>query len=160
MKRYSTVFLRMAVLVAGIIVLALCGVAVWLVVTEPNPASAYYILARVFLAGTFLASIPCFVALYQAMKLLHYIDSDRAFSPLSVKSLKIITRCALADFLICAIGGLPFFYMVAEKDDAPGLIVIGMAIAGIAFVVFVVTSVLEQLLKEAIRMKTENDLTI
>jgi hypothetical protein len=160
MKRYSTLILRLIIFIAGMFVLALCGVAVWLVITEPNPASDYYILARVFLAGTCLAAIPCLIALYQALKLLGYIDTNRVFSDLSVKSLKIITRAALADFLICAIGGMPFFYIAAQTDDAPGLMLIGMVITGMAFVIFVFTSVLNRLLQEAISIKMENDLTV
>jgi hypothetical protein len=50
--------------------------------------------------------------------------------------------------------------MVAEKDDAPGLVVVGMVIAGVAFVIFVFASVLNRLLQDAIAMKSENDLTI
>ena len=45
-------------------------------------------------------------------------------------------------------------------DDAPGLIIIGMAIAGGAFVVAVFASVLKRLLQDAVNVKSENDLTI
>jgi hypothetical protein len=159
MKRYSTIILRFALFVAGAIVCAICSGAAWLAI-KTDPISEFYILSYVLLIGTCLAAIPFFIAVYQSYKLLGYIDTDRAFSELSVKALKIITRSALAEFLICTLGGLPFFYMVAEKDDAPGLIIIGMVIAGIAFVIFVFASVLNQLLQEAIAMKTENDLTI
>lgn len=61
---------------------------------------------------------------------------------------------------ICTLGGLPFFYVVAEKDNAPGLVLIGMTIAGIAFIIYVFASVLYKLLQDAIVIKTENDLTI
>ncbi|HHY82777.1 MAG TPA: DUF2975 domain-containing protein [Clostridiales bacterium] len=72
----------------------------------------------------------------------------------------VIMKSVFAEFLICTLGGLPFFYIVAEKDDAPGLIIIGMTIAGIAFVIFVFASVLNRLLQDVIAIKTENDLTI
>ncbi len=49
---------------------------------------------------------------------------------------------------------------MAKKDDAPGLVIIGMAIAGVAFIIFVFASVLNRLLQDVIAMKTENDLTI
>lgn len=49
---------------------------------------------------------------------------------------------------------------VADADDAPGVVLIGMAItfAPIAIVVF--AAVLQKLLKNAIDIKSENDLTV
>ena len=159
MKRCSTILLRLAIFVAGAIMLALCFGAGWIAIKE-NLASDYVLWARVLLGGTCAAAIPCFIALYQSFKLLGYIDANRAFSDLSVKALKIITWSALAEFLICTLGGLPFAYIIAEMEDAPGLVLIGMAIAGVAFVIFVFASVLNRLLQDAIDMKSENDLTI
>lgn len=157
MKRSSTVILRLAVFFAGAVVLALCGGAAWLAASETDPFSDW---AYVLLAGTCLAAVPCFIGLYQSLKLLGYIDTNRAFSELSVKALKVIARAAFADFLICTVGGLPFFYLVAKMEDAPGVVLIGMAIAGVAFVIFVFASVLNRLLQDAIAIKSENDLTI
>ena len=159
MKRYSTMILRLAIFASGAIVLAICSGAVWLTI-KTEPSSEYYILSYILLIGTCSAAIPFFIALYQSYKLLGYIDTNRVFSELSVKALKIITYSALVEFFICAMGGLPFFYIVAEKDDAPGLILIGMAITGVAFIIFVFASVLNRLLQDAIAMKSENDLTI
>lgn len=160
MKRCSTAILRLAVFVAGAVVLAICGVAVWLVMTEKSPASDYYVLSRVLLAGVCSAAVPFFIALHRSYKLLDYIDANRAFSELSVNALKVISRCAFADFLICAVAGLPFFYAVAQVEDAPGSVVIGMAIAGAAFVISVFASILCRLLQDVVSMKSENDLTI
>lgn len=159
MKRCSTIFLRIAIFVAGAIILAICFGAGCLAV-KTNPASGYLILSRVLLGVTCAAAIPFYIALYQSFKLLGYIDTNRAFSDLSVKALKIITWSSLVEFLICALGGLPFTYFLAEKEDAPGLILIGMAITGVVFVIFVFTSVLNRLLQDAIMMKSEIDLTI
>lgn len=159
MKQYSTLILRAAIFIAGAIVLAICGGAAWQAI-KLDSSAASVILAYVFLAGSCLASVPCFIALYQSYKLLGYIDTNRAFSELSVKALRIIMHSALTEFFICTLGGLPFFYILAEKEDAPGLVLIGAAIAGIAFIIFVFASVLSRLLQEAIVMKSENDLTI
>lgn len=159
MKSYSTMILRLAIFAAGAVVLAICGGAGWQAV-RTSPSSEYYILAYILFIGICLAAIPFFIALYQSYKLLGYIDTNRAFSELSVKALKIITRSALVEFFICTLGGLPFFYAVAEKDDAPGLVLIGMVIAGVAFVIFVFASVLGKLFQDAAAMKSENDLTV
>jgi len=151
--------LRLALIIAGAVVLAICIGAAWLAI-KTDPASEYHILSYILLIGTCTAAIPCYVALYQSYKLLGFIDSNRAFSELSVKALKVIERSALIEFFICALGGLPFFYIVAEKEDAPALIIIGVAIAGIAFIISVFASVLSKLLQEAVAIKSENDLTI
>lgn len=159
MKRCSTLILRLAIFVAGAVVLALCLRAGWFVIKTPS-FSEHFIWYCILLGGSCLAAVPCYIALYQSFKLLAYIDAGCALSDLSVKALKVITRSALAEFFICTLGGLPFFYVIAQMDDAPGLVVIGMAIAGAAFVIFVFASVLNRLLQDALAMKSENDLTI
>ncbi|EGW41794.1 hypothetical protein DOT_0212 [Desulfosporosinus sp. OT] len=55
---------------------------------------------------------------------------------------------------------MPFFYLVGEKDDAPGLILLGLVITFAPTVIAVFAAVLEKLLKDAIDIKSENDLTV
>ena len=136
MKRYSTLLLRIAIFVAGAVVIALCCVAGWLAFTTDSEADLL-IPARVFLGGCCASAVPFFIALYQSFRLLGYIDTNRAFSDLSVNALKIITRASLAEFLICTLGGIPFFFAVAQLDDAPGMLIVGIGLAGVAFVIFV-----------------------
>ena len=161
MKRCSTIILRCAVFLAGALILTLCGLTTILSVKELFSVTADYdYLTYILLIGTYASAAPFFIALYQALKLLNYIDSDRVFTELSVKALRIITHCAMAVFVVCTLGGLPFFYAIAQLDDAPGAIIIGMAISGVAFIVAVFASVLNRLLQDVIEIKTENDLTI
>src|SRR3954465_11090061 len=49
-----------------------------------------------FLAYAYVASIPFFVALYQAFKLLGYAGQNRVFSPAAVSAMRTIKRCAIA----------------------------------------------------------------
>ncbi len=107
----------------------------------------------------YATAIPFFFALYQAFKLLSYIDKNKAFSELSVKALKNIKYCAITISILYAVG-MPFFYLIAEEDDAPGLIVIGLVIIFASMVIAVFAAVLQKLLKEAIDIKSENDLTV
>jgi ABC-type tungstate transport system substrate-binding protein len=51
-------------------------------------------------------------------------------------------------------------YPIADADDAPGLIIIGAAIACAPVVIAVFAAVLERLLQSAIDLKSENDLTV
>src|SRR5690606_22897877 len=122
-----------------------------------NPDYAHILYS--FVIGMFLSVIPYFIALFQALKLLNYIDRNEAFSNLSVKALQKIKYCAISISIIY-IFVLPFVYVVAQLDDAPGLIIVGMAPIFGAMVIAVFAAVLQRLLQEAIRIKTENDLTV
>jgi hypothetical protein len=158
MKRGSTLFLRMAVFLIGTPVLALCIFGLpWLANNPVNPDYAHILYP--ILIGMYGSVIPFFAALYQAFKLLSYIDKDQAFSELSVKALKNIKRCAMTISGLYVVI-LPFVYFVAELDDAPGLIIIGMVPTFASMVIAVFAAVLQKLLKNAIEIKSENDLTI
>ena len=75
----------------------------------------------------YVSVIPFFVALYQAFKLLSYIDKNQAFSDLSVKSLKKIKYCAITISGLYVVV-LPFVFIFADLDDAPGLVIVGMVL--------------------------------
>lgn len=158
MKHGTTLFLKIAVILIGIPVLALCILGlIWLADNPVNPDYAHILYP--ILIGIFISAVPFFVALYQALRLLSYIDKNIAFSGLSVKALKNIKYCAVT---ICTLYVviMPFVYFVAEKDDAPGLIIIGMIPIFASLVIAVFAAVLHKLLQEAIDIKSENDLTI
>ncbi|MDR4435294.1 DUF2975 domain-containing protein [Bacillus tequilensis] len=160
MNRVSTLFLRIAVILIGIPILALCifvvpKIANYIGDLFPNMAYIQY-LVFIFL---YVTAIPFYYALYQAFKLLNYIDKNKAFSKMAVKALKNITYCAVTISVLFA-AGVPAFYFVAEIDDAPGIIVIGFVIIFASMVIAVFAAVLQKLLKEAIDIKSENDLTV
>lgn len=158
MKRGSTLFLRMAVFLIGTPVLAL-GIfgLTWLPKNPANPDYAHILYPIVI--GMYVSVIPFFGALYQAFKLLSYIDKNQAFSELSVKALKNIKICAITISGLYVVI-LPFVFLVAELDDAPGLVIIGMVPVFASMVIAVFAAVLQRLLKEAIDIKSENDLTV
>jgi hypothetical protein len=158
MKHGSTLFLKIALFLIGSPVLALCIFGlVWLPNNPANPEYAYMLYPIVI--GMYVAAIPFFVALYQAFKLLSYIDNNQAFSELSVKALKNIKFCAITiSGLFVVI--LPFIFLVADQDDAPGLIIIGMVPIFGSMVIAVFAAVLQRLLQEAIDIKSENDLIV
>jgi len=158
MKRGTTLFLKIAVILVGVPALVLCVYGLpWLV---KNPVNPYYasILYPIF-AGIYLTIVPYFFALYQALKLLNYIDRNNAFSQLSVKALKNIKYCAFSVSIIYTVM-LSFVYLLAKKDDSPGLIIIALIPLFAALVVAVFAAVLQKLLQEVIEIKLENDLTV
>lgn len=155
MQKLSTHFLRLAILVMGLIVLALCVFAL------PNiyhGGSAEFPMAStailLIVIGLYATTIPFYIALWQTFKLLRYIDDNTALSNLSVQALRNIKHCAavIAAFYVA---GWPLLYPIADADDAPGLILIGGVIAGIPIVVAVFAGVLEKLLRKAISLKSE-----
>ena len=160
MNRGSTNFLKIAVIFLGIPILALCIFVLPILVkdaAESNSEFAYILYSIVFVM--YASAIPYFVALYQAFKLLSYIDKHKAFSEISVKTIKNIKFCAItiSGFYVIA---LPFFFIFAELDDAPGVILIGMLFIFAPMVIAVFAAVLQKLLQEAITIKSENDLTV
>ncbi|MDF2615163.1 MAG: hypothetical protein K0S71_2949 [Clostridia bacterium] len=160
MKQGSTLFLKMAVVLIGLPVLALCIFVLPEIAgffAELNPKLDF--LQYPFLIGLYVTAIVFFVALYQALRLLSYIDKNKAFSELSVRALKNIKYCAIT-MTVFYVVFMPLLYLMAEVDDAPGIILIGMFIIFGCMVVAVFAAVLQRLLQEAINIKSENDLTV
>lgn len=160
MEKVTTLFLKVAVILLGVPVLALC---IFLVPELANVAAQLlpefaFVKYFVFIALD-ASAIPFYFALYQAFKLLRYIDNNKAFSDLSVKALKKIKHCAITISILHVLI-LPLFYIFAELDDAPGVIFVGLIVPFASLVIAVFAAVLQKLLQEAINIKSENDLTV
>lgn len=157
MKR-ETFFLKLAVFLIGIPIFILC---IFVLPWMANEAAGTKIAGGLYpaLIGMYLSAIPFYLALYQAFRLLVYIDKNNAFSELSVRALKNIKKCAITISTLYLFV-MPFFYLIAEEDDAPGIILIGLIIIFASAVVAVFAAVLQKLLKKAIEIKSENDLTV
>jgi hypothetical protein len=154
MKRGSTLFLRGVVLLLGILVLALCVFVLPAGIATDNVGGYRFILL-----GLYVAAIPFFWALYQAFRLLDYIDNNTAFSELSVRALVNIKYSAIVISGLFA-AGMPYIYVVAERDDAPGVIAIGLVITFASLVIATFAAVLQKLVQNAVTIKSENDLTV
>lgn len=157
MKR-ETSFLKLVVILIGLPILGLCIYGLPVIANEAVKHYPGYLLYPV-LIGMYISAVPYFFALYQTLKLLGYIDRDKAFSELSVKALRNIKYCAVAISILYA-GILPLVMIIAQKDDAPGLAAIGLVIVIASIVIAVFAAVLQKLLKHAIDIKSENDLTV
>ncbi|MGW6302435.1 DUF2975 domain-containing protein [Peribacillus butanolivorans] len=160
MKRGTTLFLKIAVILIGIPVLALCIFLVPVIAkfaAELYPDMTY--IKYLVLIDLYASAIPFYFALYQAFKLLSYIDKNKAFSELSVRALTKIKYCAITISILYVVG-MPLFYLIAELDDAPGIILIGLVIIFASMVIAVFAAVLQRLLQEAIDIKSENDLIV
>jgi MFS family permease len=154
MKKGSTIILRGVVILIGTIVFGLCAFALPAGIISDKVS--YY---RPILIGMYLPAIPFFFALNEALKILGYIDKNKAFSELSVKALNNIKYSAI---IIGALytAGMPYIFYVADKDDAPGVAAIGFVIIFAAFVIATAAAVFQSLFQNAVDLKSENDLTI
>jgi hypothetical protein len=153
-----TIFLQAVIVLIGIGALALM---LW----EPHieGRNAHATLFEIyfndpFLAYAYLASIPFFVALYQAFNVLGYIRENKAFSQATVKALRTIKFCALAIVGFVAVGEL--FIMLGDSDDRAGGVFIGILITFGSVVSATAATMFERILQNAMDIKSENDLTV
>lgn len=154
MKQGSTLFLRAVVYLIGLTALGLCVFALPAGIMSDETGGYYLILL-----GMYVTAVPFFIALFQTLKLLHYIDTKKAFSILSVNALKYIKYCAITISGLY-VAGMPYIFYVADTDDAPGVVVIGLGIIGASFTIGIFAAVLQRILRDAIAIKSENDLTV
>lgn len=158
MKKGSTFFLRFVICLIAIA--ALAGL-IWFPQTEGRAANLdiISIYKDPLIIYSFIASIPFFVALYQAYKLLGYIDKNKIFSQVSVKTVRNIKYCAVAiiGFLAVAI-----FYIrvMAHGDDPAGPTMMGLLAIFTSVVIATAAAVFQRLLQNAVDIKSENDLTV
>ncbi|MEN9327693.1 MAG: hypothetical protein RI947_501 [Candidatus Parcubacteria bacterium] len=158
MKRGSTTFLKLVILLIGIGVLA--GM-IWFPQTEGRAAGLDFIsiYKDPLIIYIYIGSIPFFVGLYQASKLLSFIDAHKAFSQGAVNTLKIMKFASLSliGFIALALFYIRFF---AHGDDPAGPTMLGIIVSFAAVVIATAAAVFERLLQNAVDMKSENDLTV
>ncbi len=154
MKKGSTLFLKAIIVLIGLAVLALC-IFVLPAGIMSDQTGAY----RPILIGMYFPAIPFFIALYNGMKLLRNIETNNVFSHASVTALKHIQYCG---FIISSFYALsmPYIFIVAERDDAPGVALIGFIFIFGALAVATAAVVFQQQLQKIIDIKSENDLTV
>ncbi len=161
MKHISTLFLKavlVVIAVAVVVIAVLLFPHVWpgeMGREIPEFKEALY----PGVIGIYFTIIPFLFALSQAFRLLHNIDRNNAFSESSVKALNLIKYSAIA-MSIGYLAAQPLIFIFAELDDAPGVILIGWAITAAPLVVATFAAVLQKLVRSAIDLKTENDLTV
>lgn len=157
-KQGSTTFLKVIIFLLGIAVLALC--IFWLpilAIREPKAHPGDYSLYPL-LGYAYGCCIAFSVALYQAFKLLIYIEGNNAFSELSLKSLKVIKKCGLTIiiFFVLGIVTLKVISKISGDDPAGPISLSIMSILATSIITAIV-DVLQKLLKNLLDTKPEND---
>ena len=160
MKRSSTIFLQLVIVLIGIGVLA---ALLWEPQVEGRNvhATQFEIYFKdPFLAYIYLAFVPCFVGLYQAFKILRYARRNEIFSQPSVRALRIIKYCALttATFILGAEAYL--FIFIRGKDDIAGGVMMGVFIIFVSLIIATAAAVFERILQNSVKLKSDNDLAV
>src|SRR3989338_10681043 len=117
MKRSSTIFLQIVIVLIGIVALFLM---IRFPLTEGRAVhlDLFSIYTDPFIMYGYVVSIAFFVALYQAFKLLGYIGQNKVFSLSSVKALRTIKYCAIT-LSISIVTAALYIRMSHNIDDDP-----------------------------------------
>ena len=110
------------------------------------------------LACAYIASVPFFVALYQAFILLGHIGRNKVFLPDSVRALRIIKYCAMSLVALLLAAVIYFLIVVRGQDDIAGGVAISIFLIFVSTVVAAAASVLETTLQNTFD-RSEGDLT-
>lgn len=157
MDRGSTIFLRVVIALIAIAGLAVCIVALpgtFAREAAKTPDTAYQIY--LFLAGAYVMATLFFFALYQAFRLLTYIDRNEAFSELSVKALRHIKRSAMAVGFLTVTGIAAVMVLTAGTgEDIAGVVMIGLIMTFASSVFAAIAAVLQRQVQKAINVKNE-----
>lgn len=161
MKRGSTLVLRAVLIGIGIVAVLLGSLLSRAIYREwPGEFPAVSYMRFPIVIGLISALVFFVAALFYAFKLLQLIDKNKSFTKHSVVTLQKIKYCAFAIAGIFTLG-MPAVFQVADKEDAPGLLLYTAALfIGVPVTVAVFAGVCQRLFQNAIDLKSENDLTV
>jgi hypothetical protein len=157
MNRGSTIFLRLVISLIAIAALAVCAFPLPRMIAKEaakTPDTAWQIY--LFLVGAYIQAALFVFALYQAFKLLNYIDGNRAFSELSVRALRHIKHAALTIGLLMVTGIVWVMVLSAGPgEDSAGPVMMGIIGTFASSVMAAVAAVLQTQVQKAIDTKKE-----
>ena len=159
MKRSSTVFLQIVIVLIGVGALALLLWEPQIEGVNAHATNFEIYFKDPFLALVYIGSIPFFAALYQAFKVLGYAGHNKIFSKEAVKSLRTIKYCALAIIGFVVVEEI-FIMLNHGSDDPAGGVFMGVLITFGSIVIATAAAMFERILQNAVDIKSENDLTV
>lgn len=160
MKRGSTIFLQIVILLLGAGVLAFL---LWEPQVEGRNVNATLFeiyFKDPFLAYIYLASVPFFVGLYQGFRILGYAGRNEIFSERSVRALRIIKYCTIITAVFILGAEAYLFIFIRGTDDIAGGVMMGVFVILVCAVIGTAAAVFERILQNAVDIKSENDLTV
>ncbi|MES2134961.1 MAG: DUF2975 domain-containing protein [Patescibacteria group bacterium] len=160
MKKGSTIFLQVVIVALGVGALALLLWEPHIEGVNANATSVFEIyFDDPFLVYAYIASIPLFLALYGAFKVLGYVRQNKIFSSEAVKTIRTIKYCATV-IIAFVVGGEIFIMLNHGNDDAAGGVAVGVFIIFASIIIAAAAAMFERILQSAVDIKAENDLTV
>src|SRR6476619_1750759 len=156
MKQSSTIVLQGVIVLIGIVALA---IMIRFPLTEGRAANLdlLRIYSDPFILYGYAASIPFFIALYKAFKLLGYIGQNKAFSLNSVRTLRSIKYCAIVLSILIVTAGLYIRIFHNKDDDPAGFLAMCIVTTFVSLVVAAAAAVFEKILQNGVDIKSENE---
>ncbi|MEN9912878.1 MAG: hypothetical protein RLY66_286 [Candidatus Parcubacteria bacterium] len=153
MKKSSTIFLQIVTVLIGIGALVLLLWEPQLEGRNINATLFEIYFKDPFLVLVYAGSIPFFIAVYQAFKVLGYVRQDKVFSQMAVKALRTIKYCALTIIGFVLVEEI-FIMLNHGNDDAAGGIFMGVLITFGSVVVIAASAMFEQILQNVVDTKS------
>ncbi|MBF8808073.1 MAG: DUF2975 domain-containing protein [Enterococcus lacertideformus] len=112
-----------------------------------------------FVLSLYMVLLCGFILSIFLIQLIHQFLSKETFT---IKNLRIANRIRHCLFIITilVLGIFPKFYQMADSSDAPGILLFALVLLFIPLFIYILSSVLIGLLKQAIYLKTNYDLTV
>jgi hypothetical protein len=111
-----------------------------------------------FILYGYAASIPFFIALYKAFKLLGYIRQNKIFLLNSVRTIRSVKYCAIALSILILMGGIYIGIFHNNDDDPAGFLAMCIITTFISIVIATGAGVFEKILQNGVDIKSKNEL--
>jgi len=156
MIKSSTIFLQGVIVLIGILALS---IMIRFPLTEGRAKNLdlFSIYFDPFILYGYAASIPFFIALYKAFKLLGYIGQNKIFLLNSVRTLKSIRYCAFVLSILIVMAGLYIWIFHNKDDDPAGFLAICIVTIFVSIVVAAAVAVFEKIFQNGVDIKSENE---
>lgn len=146
MKRIPILFLQAVIVLIGIVALA---VMIRFPLTEGRAVNLdlLSVYADPFIIYGYVASIPFFIALYQAFMLFAYALRNQVFSLNSVNALRVVKQCAMIMGALIVLAALYILMFHHADDDPAGFIAMSVATTFVSIVIATAASVFEGIVR-------------
>jgi hypothetical protein len=155
MKLRSTKFLQVVIVLIGIVAIA---ILIRFPATEGRAVNLdlISIYSDPFILYGYVASIPFFIALFMAFKLLGYFGQNKSFTQNSLKALNSIKYCAIILSIFIVIAGIYIRIFYHKEDDPAGFLALCFILTFASLVVATAVSVFEKIIQNGMDIQSEN----
>ena len=137
---YNLIAMKVMLIIAGLGILFLdLYVLPLAIIAEGNDDYLMRPYLMIIYLSIYIMSFPFFVILFKAFIMLNLIKIEQFYSLKTVKNFQVIKVCAYSITLVVFVD-LPFLFFLADYEDAPGLLLMGIIIFGVSlFIALLIT---------------------